>query len=268
MKEVRQIYKITPIYNGSFSVLLGYSSSGQDVRNIPSFVFLLTGDDEEKIIIDTGFATDYIPGINSTYNRKPEEELANALIEHKVYPDEIDTVILTHLHWDHAGGIPLFPNAEFILQTQELYNLLAIDTKEECSYNPAHWLSSLDSFNLIDGDKELRPGLNIFRSGIHSPGHQIVEVTTNSGKIILAGDAPFVYDAFWEAIPDEYWQKFQETSPHFFWDKTVRPIIQAKLEENKKVNLDYPPINLKEVKQKADMFLCTHNPKLKKIKEL
>ena len=68
------------------------------------------GEDNEKILVDTGFLADYIPGIDSTFSRQPHEELVNALLEPNIsYQDEIKAIIFfTHLHWDHTGGIDLF----------------------------------------------------------------------------------------------------------------------------------------------------------------
>lgn len=264
-------YKIFPIYNGSFSVSFGENLPYfKNIRDIPSFVFLLIGDDNEKILVDSGFATDYVPGIDSTFSRKPQEELYNALLELKVYPEEINMVIQTHLHWDHTGGMALFPQASFYVQSRELLGLMKVGPYEECSFKPNHWLPYLNRFKLIDGHYELKPGLNLLCSGKHTPGHQVVEVQTKSGKVILGGDVPFVYDQLWDMIPAEIWQQFRlQADSKFFWDEEVKSTVYAKLMAEEKANLINPQlISLPSIKSRADIFLASHDPRLRKISSL
>lgn len=259
------LYKIYPIYNGSFSIKLSDKSSFKDINNIPSFVFLIIGDDNEKILVDTGFATDYIPGFNSTYSRKPQEELGNALLKLNTYPEEIKTIILTHLHWDHTGGVNLFPHAQFYVQSQELRGLMNVGINEECSFNTSRWINLLDRFVLLDGHHELRPGINLLYSGRHTQGHQVVEIKTESGRVILGGDVPFVYDKLWETLSEEYWND-TTVDPKFFWDKDIRKVISTKLLMDKKTSLTDPQvISLGNIKSRADIFVTSHDPTLKKI---
>lgn len=235
--------------------------------NIPSFVFLLVGEDNEKILVDTGFAADYIPGIDSTFSRQPHEELVNALLEHNTYPDEIKTIIFTHLHWDHTGGIDLFPNAQFYVQSRELQALISLSPNEECSFNTSRWINYLDRFVLLDGHQEFRPGINLFISDKHTQGHQAVEVKTQSGQVILGGDLPFEYDKLWEWLSGERWEKFRSAAdPKFFWDKDIREIIQAKLVKEEKI-CDISPqvMPLPRIISRADIFITSHDPKLRKI---
>lgn len=264
---MNEIYKIIPLYNGSFTVNFGPNTSySNDIENIPSYVFLLIGQDGEKIIVDTGFASSYIPGLNSTYTR--EAELAEQLLSYKIYPEDIKTVILTHLHWDHAGAISLFTKASFYLQTAELIGLLAVGPYEECSFNPKAWLPFLDQFILVDGHTNIKPGLNLLYTGKHSLGHQVVEVTSTKGTVILAGDVPFIYDSLWDSIPEQYWDKYRNIAPDFFWDDQVRPTIQAQLIKRRKINKPPIPLEVEEIKNRADIFLLTHDTRLHKISQL
>lgn len=264
-------YELYPIYNGSFSVTFSADYDYfKDIKNIPSYVFLLISEDGEKILVDTGFATNYIPGFGSTYSRQPEDELPNALLKHNVYPDEIKTIIQTHLHWDHTGGMDLFPQAAFYVQTLELLGLLEVVTFEESSFNPNHWLPCLDRFTLIDGHYELRPGLNLLCSGKHSKGHQVVEVQTKSGIVILGGDSPFVYGNWWEMIPQKIWQQYlANADSKFFWHPEVKNAIQAKLNAAGKSELINPQIiGFPNIKGRGDIFLASHDPRLRKITSL
>lgn len=254
-----------------FSVRFGEIHTQFDkIRSIPSFVFLIIADDNEAFLVDCGFASDYIPGINSIYLRKPEEELHNALLRHNIYPDKIKTIIQTHLHWDHTGGMNLFPNATFHVQSRELSGIIDVGILEECSFEVHRWLPYLDRFNLIDGHAEIRPGLNVLASGIHTPGHQVVEVKTRSGTVILGGDEPLLYDNLWDMIPEKAKQRYlDEADPKFFWDQEARSIILSKLNAEGKIGMINPQfMSFHNIKKRADKFLSSHDPGLKEISYL
>ncbi|MEA1961262.1 MAG: MBL fold metallo-hydrolase, partial [Bacillota bacterium] len=200
-------YTIYPLYNGNFSVVFKTISQNlPELKNIPSFAFLLQHEDGELILVDTGFAINHIPGVNSKGNREPEQELHNAVRALGFDPLSISTVILTHLHWDHTAGMYLFPNATFCIQGEEFRSLFSLNPNEETYYAPAHWLPLLSCIHLVEGNIELRPGLRLIVTGEHTAGHQVVEVQTKEGLYLLGGDAPFNYDQLWKLIPPEGWQ--------------------------------------------------------------
>ncbi|GAB6172104.1 N-acyl homoserine lactonase family protein [Paradesulfitobacterium aromaticivorans] len=113
----------------------------------------------------------------------------NRLSEIGLTPDEITHVILSHLHFDHAGGLRLFPSAKVIVQKAEYRYACHPDVysggylREEFSHPGLKW-------ELIDGDQILVPGITIVLTSGHSPGHQSVVIDLPSGQtIILAADA-------------------------------------------------------------------------------
>lgn len=253
-------YRIFPLYNGAFTVRFGIEQAFSDIKNIPSFCFLLLGDDDTPVLVDTGFDRNWIPGINSTALRKPENELVAALSKFGLNPSDIKLIIQTHLHWDHTGGMRLFPHARFVVQAQELLYLQKLPQVEECSYCPAHWLPLMDSFAVVNGTTDIRPGLRVHLTGKHTGGHQAVEVTTASGQYILGGDAPFNYDYMWKSIPEKYWEKFRQ-GPGYnqFWKARVRSQLDAFLNSRSITDADVP---LQNVRQLPGRLLLSHDSRL------
>lgn len=255
-------YKIFPIYNGSFTVKLGGSNAFPDIKNIPSFCFLLVGEDDYPVLIDTGFDSNFIPGINSEYQR--QQELPQALARVGVDIEKIELVIQTHLHWDHTGGMKYLPRAAFVLQKRELDYLYTLPFPEECSFCPAHWLPVFDRLQLLDGTADIRPGLRVLLTGGHTGGHQVVEVSTSAGKIIIGGDAPFNYDSMWNSIPHEYWDRYRQgPGQKFFWGSEVRQHISSYL--SKWASSSAPETPFTNVKQLPGQLVLSHDPRLAKI---
>lgn len=89
-----------------------------------SHVGAYIGGAQKKIVVDTGPPDfDRILKYHSSFKakpRKPEQEIKAQLAKAGVKPEEINIVILTHLHWDHVGNVTKFPKAEFIVSQEEL----------------------------------------------------------------------------------------------------------------------------------------------------
>ncbi|GII28316.1 MBL fold metallo-hydrolase [Planotetraspora mira] len=109
--------------------------------------------------------------------------LLTELADVGVGPDDVDVVVLTHLHSDHASGcveagVPVFPNARHVIQQAEL-DWVTGPMRQDV-VEPLR-----DSIQVVNGDEGLLPGIRIVHAPGHTPGHQCVEV----GDHILTGDA-------------------------------------------------------------------------------
>ncbi|MDP2627943.1 MAG: N-acyl homoserine lactonase family protein [Candidatus Rokubacteria bacterium] len=185
--------------------------SGERVQ-IPVTCYLIRTSDA-TILFDTGLSPRAIPGLRRTdpLARFTEEDLlVHRLDSLGLEPASVDLVVLSHLHYDHAGGAALFQDSELIVQQDEY----------SYAHYPASFFASFyyrknydlpgSRWRLLDGDAELVPGITALRSDGHTPGHQslLVELP-QTGPVILAGDC-----CYWQQSIDH------ETPPGVVWDPT------------------------------------------------
>lgn len=256
-------YSIYPLFNGTFTVRLGRNFPAI-VTNVPSFTFLIIGDDQDAVLVDTGFSNSFVPGVESSYSKEPGQELLAALKKQGYNSGDITTIIQTHLHWDHTGGMQLFQKAKYLIQAEEFRSLMNLGINEECSFCTSHWINLLSRIHLIDGDTELKPGLRLLLTGGHTRGHQAVAVETRTGTVILGGDIPFNYDSLWTSIPDKVWQRYRSGyGKNFFWDNTVRNDIKDWLQEQART--ESPHLSYWEMgtlKTISTNIYTSHDPRL------
>jgi glyoxylase-like metal-dependent hydrolase (beta-lactamase superfamily II) len=165
-------------------------------QDLDYFVWLIRGHGRD-ILVDTGFnaAEAQLRGRKLTLN--PVEALARF----GVRADDIREVVVTHLHYDHAGNLDLFPNARFHLQDREMsyatgrcmcHGVLRHPfSVEHVTLMVRHVFSERVTFHA--GDGEVAPGVTLHRVGGHSDGLQVVRVETERGPVVLASDASHYY---------------------------------------------------------------------------
>ena len=101
-------------------------------------------------------------------------------------PDEIDKVIVTHLHIDHIGFGYLYKNAKFIVQKAELETAFNPHPIQRSSYRDRTVFENLN-FEVVEGDSEIADGLRVLFTPGHTAGTQSVMVETEKGKVVIAG---------------------------------------------------------------------------------
>lgn len=128
-----------------------------------------------KILFDTG-----AHGVIKT--------LQASLAELKVGPEEIDTIFLSHLHYDHLNNVAYFPNAKIICGAREWE--YATKTKDE--WTPLEsilYLQREREVQLVNDNEEIMPGIRALWVPGHTPGQMALAVDTPEGILVLAGDA-------------------------------------------------------------------------------
>ncbi|WP_380056846.1 N-acyl homoserine lactonase family protein [Falsihalocynthiibacter sp. SS001] len=168
------------------------------------FVWLLT-DGVRNILVDTGYDTEEAARRDRPILRDP----AKALEALNVTAESIDTVIITHLHYDHAGGLDRYPNAQFHLQEVEMgfaTGPCMCDPTLSMPYTADHvceMVKHVFAGRVIfhKGDGEVAPGITVHRIGGHSRGLQAVRVETEGGPVCLASDATHYYENFLQRKP-------------------------------------------------------------------
>jgi N-acyl homoserine lactone hydrolase len=145
------------------------------------------------VLVDTGVGgPDHVLADWRVVNRSA----ADALADHDMTPADISLVINTHLHFDHCGQNAVFPKAAFYVQRAELSRM-----KRE-SRELYDWLDFMNAtFELLDGDTEILPGLSVIMTPGHTVGHQSVVVQSADGSAdLLIGDAAYTPREY--ATPD------------------------------------------------------------------
>jgi glyoxylase-like metal-dependent hydrolase (beta-lactamase superfamily II) len=142
-----------------------------------------------RLLVDTGGHDPDAVDMHGPYSRAAGQHPAAALNRLGTRPEDIDFVILTHLHWDHASNIDLFPNARIIVQQEELRYAAAPLAPHRWAYriHPAMALDD-DRYQIVDGDAEICDGVRVWLTPGHSPGFQGVSVRTSRLVYFIAGD--------------------------------------------------------------------------------
>jgi len=161
---------------------------------------LLVKTDDKNILIDAGIGNTLTDRMRKIYGIENESNLNKSLGMCGLKPEEIDILILTHLHLDHAGGVvrfnereekvPSFPNAKHIIQSREWEDALSPDERTVAAYFPENFfiLEDLQLVELVDGEKEIESGIKVVPTGGHTRGHQSVLIDTGNDKILCPGD--------------------------------------------------------------------------------
>lgn len=176
----------------------------EQASDLDYFVWVIRGEGR-TILVDTGFGE----VAAQERNRKLTIDPIEALRRFGVDPGEIEDVVITHLHYDHAGNLDGFPNARFHVQDREVAYATG---RCMCHRALRHPFSVTDVTALVrhvyggrvtfhDGDDELAPGISLHLIGGHSNGLQVVRVETARGPIVLASDAAHFYDNFLKENP-------------------------------------------------------------------
>jgi len=180
-------YTLIPIHIGRIKVDLGimtYRMNYGVKQWIPMISWYVKGA-EKNILIDSGISA------------KAGNVLTDSVIEDFVdfgeglqktvgiTPDDVDIVIQTHLHFDHVGNTHRCRNARVILQKAEFEYALAPHPMQGYLYD-VNLLRDL-RFQLVEGDREIFPGIEVIHLPSHTPGTQAVSVNTEKGRAVISG---------------------------------------------------------------------------------
>jgi glyoxylase-like metal-dependent hydrolase (beta-lactamase superfamily II) len=153
----------------------------------------------KTILIETGNGTKWTPKLRDIYGVSDGDPLIENLAVNGVRPDQIDLVINTHLHFDHAGGntklagdkaIPTFPNAQYIVQAAEIAHAMNPTDRDRASYFEDNFLPMRQSrqWHAITGNIEILPGISTIRIPGHNADIQAIKLTGGGSTIFFVAD--------------------------------------------------------------------------------
>jgi glyoxylase-like metal-dependent hydrolase (beta-lactamase superfamily II) len=172
-----------------------------DPMPISYFVWLIVNGDS-AILVDTGFTAATAALHGREYVISPRAAVKAVGID----PDALSSVVLTHIHYDHAGCVADFPAATFVLQEREVaywtgrhaapiareLGMSHLVLAEDVGFVVAANFEGRVQW--VDGVATLAPGVTVHRVGGHTPGMQVVRVETSIGPVVLASDAAHFYE--------------------------------------------------------------------------
>lgn len=194
-------YTVTALRLGTITVDKSGMTYGVDpgVRmDIPVWAAAVQGDGV-RLLVDTGIGDPARWNDRNPCWQEADETLPAALAEIGWSLGDIDLVVNSHLHYDHAENNLLLPHAQFYVSLTEWeYAKQPISTQRWLyDYDWTDEAVTFQNYVMVDRDHyEVRPGIRLLQTPGHSRGHQSVLVNTAQGVLCVAGDAACVMENF------------------------------------------------------------------------
>ncbi|MEE2754338.1 MAG: MBL fold metallo-hydrolase [Candidatus Latescibacterota bacterium] len=217
---------------------------------------LLVETANETILVETGFGGKVTEKLREIYGLDEDPGLLKELEQSGKGPEDIDSVILTHLHQDHAGGAtlqsgssysPAFPNARYIVQSDEWQDAREADGQTVNAYRLEEVLDPLErsgQLDLVGGDTDLENGIHLIVTPGHTRAHQSILIEDGGDALFYVGDLVptslhlrpiyvmaydlypretfFNKEQFLQRAADEGWWVVWPHDPKYAWGKIGR----------------------------------------------
>jgi len=155
---------------------------------------------EKTMIIDAGIGGKMDARSQEIYAIDRAHDLDASLAAAGVSADDVEIVLASHLHFDHAGGftvrdgagglVPKFRNARYVARTAEWEDATHPHERNRASYLAENFVPLMDAgvFDLVPDDREIMPGVRVVRTGGHTMHHQIVMLESGGRTAVFAAD--------------------------------------------------------------------------------
>lgn len=131
------------------------------------------------------------------YGVAEETKMQESLAELGLRVEDIDAVLMTHLHFDHAGGlthfenkklVSTFPNADIYVNKIEWDEMRSPNIRSKSTYWKENWEPIQDQFITYQGSLEVVPGIDMIHTGGHSEGHAVIKLTQANETLLHMAD--------------------------------------------------------------------------------
>lgn len=243
-------YKIYPVKYCERQVpgpVIFYMSGWESWVNVYFYLWIID-DGNKNILVDTGIrdVNEINPLVEAVYGKRgilrmPADKnyIPKLLMDKGVELKDVKYVILTHLHYDHASNIKLFPNAKIVLSKKGLIDTISSEFLEMVPHPLfprdviAYIINEARDRLILAEDGEVVDGISVFWIGGHTMCSQAVKVKTKNGIAVLTGDTVFLYENIEKNIP-----------------------------VGLNVNLKECYAAMKRIKKEADIIIPSHDPKV------
>jgi glyoxylase-like metal-dependent hydrolase (beta-lactamase superfamily II) len=165
---------------------------------------LVVRDGSRTILLEAGIGAFFEPGLRERYGVVEDDHvLLASLAEVGILPEDVDIIVLSHLHFDHAGGVLdawhadkppalVFPNASYVVGAEAWQRATQPHARDRASFIPGltDLLTATDKLELAYGDTSelLGEGFRFHRSSGHTPGLLLTEIEMPAGPVVFAAD--------------------------------------------------------------------------------
>ncbi len=176
-----------------------YESYGEpDAELEMAYYFWILKSGGRAILVDTGFD----PAVGARRGRVCDCEPVEALRRLAIDPEDVDTIVVSHLHYDHIGNLAAFPQAQLVVPRKELefWTGPFADRHQFAAHVEPKEIELLDAAHrsgrvrLVDGTEQIQEGITAIVVGGHSPGQQLIVVAATGGDVVLTSDAVHFYE--------------------------------------------------------------------------
>ena len=160
---------------------------------------------ERTLVVDVGFAQEEGERRGRTFLRCPAESLKLVGVD----ANHVENVIITHMHYDHAGNIDKFPKARFHIQDAEMAYVTGRAMTHKVLRHSFVLSDVTDMVGMVfhdrvdfhDGEDRIAPGISVHHVPGHCRGLQSLTVNTVRGTVVVASDAAHYYEGYLDEIP-------------------------------------------------------------------
>jgi glyoxylase-like metal-dependent hydrolase (beta-lactamase superfamily II) len=239
------------------SFLVNKYSPGKPII-APCYAFLIVGEAIPPIIVDTGVKEDQLDimgRLGMTCTQRPDQKLSYQLAKFGLDFNDIEAILHTHLHIDHAGNDPLFPNAKIIFPRKEI--MFAVADLMDAQYPPEYITYLVEQIHvpgkvrLIDYPLQLFPGIDLEPDEGHTWGSMNIKVNTKQGLAVICGDV--IYDERLQTQSNEWFPEIGKHAAHSafpFGDRSTGNYW----------NLWAAKAGVQKIMAEADIVLPIHDP--------
>ena len=198
MSDIYEVFALKYAHRGDRTSSQNFLGGDPHDHPMPLDYFVwVIRNSERCYVVDTGFGNRSAAERGVKDHRRPAEVLNQFGLD----AGQVDNVIITHMHYDHAGGLEDFPKATFHVQEEEMWfttGSCMCHPSLKHAYDVEHVCQMVR--NVFDGrvhfhkgDAAIAPGLSLHHIGGHTAGMMSVRVNTARGQVVLASDASHFY---------------------------------------------------------------------------